>query len=471
MTGLPLLHDNFSINEDHPMAAKMNHKKNGTNRPTCIDLFAGCGGLSLGLELAGFQPLLFSEINKDAAATYKANRGDDVIEVGDIYGFSDSDIAGLKREWARRGISDIDVVAGGPPCQGYSGIGHRRTFNLEKQDIPSNQLFHQMVRVVDAVRPRMFLFENVGGLLSAKWSRDGENGEIFRDVLSAFLGIKGYSVRWQLVHSKDYGVPQRRPRVLIVGVRDDLNIQLPPAQEDQRTVLKPTAIADGLLPKAKGGYPTIVELLKDLEDPRFEYGQATTVYPVAPLNPFQKRLRTTLERKVLGKGASITEHEYSDHAPRIREKFEYMIANDSEIPAHMQTKKFAQRVLPKKWGPTGPNITATSLPDDYVHYSQARILTVREWARLQTFPDWYLFKGPRTTGGRRRAGDPSAGIWDRDVPRYTQIGNAVPVELARNVGVHLASLLDRHHGTNRASQSNSGETSFVSPDVRGRLAS
>lgn len=394
--------------------------------------------------MAGFKPLLFSEINKDAAATYKANRGEDIVEVGDIYKLKDSDIAKLKAKWKKEGIKDVDVVAGGPPCQGYSGIGHRRTFNLEKQDIPSNQLFHQMIRVVEAVRPRIFLFENVGGLLTAKWTREGKNGEIFRDVLQGFLDIKGYSVRWQLVHSKNYGVPQNRPRVLIVGIRDDQKMKLPPVVPSERTIIEPTAIEAGLLPKADNDYPTVVELLGDLCDPEFRYGEETISYPTAPLNRFQKRLRTTLGGKTLGKGAKLTDHEFSDHAPRIREKFAYMIANNSEIPEHMQTKKFAQRVLPKIWGEKGPSITATSMPDDYVHYSQPRILSVREWARLQTFPDWYLFKGPRTTGGRRRAGDPSAGLWERDVPKYTQIGNAVPVELARKVGIHLASLLKQH---------------------------
>lgn len=393
--------------------------------------------------MAGFEPLLFSEINKDAAATYKANRSEKIVEIGDIYEFKNEDIFELKSKWRKSGISDVDVVAGGPPCQGYSGIGHRRTFNLEKQDIPSNQLYQEMIRVVKAIRPRIFLFENVGGLLTAKWTKDGENGEIFRDVLQAFMEVTGYTVRWQCVHSKNYGVPQNRPRVLIVGVRNDLNIEIPKAKPSKRTIIEPTAIADGLLPNGDNDYPSIVELLSDLCSSEYQNGGAITKYSTGPLNRFQKRLRTTLDGKTMGKGASLTEHDFSDHAPRIVEKFTYMISNNSEIPAHMRTKKFAQRVLPKEWSGKGPSITATSMPDDYVHYSQPRTLSVREWARLQMFPDWYLFKGPRTTGGRRRAGDPSAGLWSRDVPKYTQIGNAVPVELARKVGLHLASLLKR----------------------------
>ena len=118
-----------------------------------------------------------------------------------------------------------------------------------------------------------------------------------------------------------------------------------------------------------------------------------------------------------------------------------MIDNNGEIPEEMKTKKFAQRVIPKKWGDGGPNITATSLPDDFVHYEQPRSLTVREWARLQMFPDWYKFAGKRTTGGRRRAGDPSKNDWKRETPKYTQIGNAVPVKLAEEIGNHLMKII------------------------------
>ena len=107
-----------------------------------------------------------------------------------------------------------------------------------------------------------------------------------------------------------------------------------------------------------------------------------------------------------------------------------------------RTKKFAQRVLPEEWDKEGPNITITSLPDDFIHFKQNRSLTVMECARLQTFPDWYQFSGKRTTGGLRRAGNPRESIFEREVPKYTQIGNAVPVKLAYEVGKHLKKILD-----------------------------
>ena len=108
----------------------------------------------------------------------------------------------------------------------------------------------------------------------------------------------------------------------------------------------------------------------------------------------------------------------------------------------VSSQKFSQRLLKSRWGNGSPNITATSLPDDYVHFSQPRSLTVREWARIQMFPDWYQFSGKRTTGGIRRAGNPQAGIFDREVPKYTQIGNAVPVKLAEAIGSHLKKIID-----------------------------
>lgn len=404
----------------------------------CIDLFAGCGGLSLGLEEAGFTPVLFSEINLDAAETYIANRSEmSVIPVGDVFSLTDDNLELLKIYWRYKGIEEIDLVCGGPPCQGFSGIGHRRSFNLAKKDIPSNHLFEEMIRVIRCVKPKVFLFENVRGLLHSRWTHGGEKGEIFKAVLESFKAMKEYTIRWDLLHAKDYGVPQNRPRVIMVGIRKDIMPQVTEQPLEDATTEKPDAVQMGFLPMPSGEPPSLEELLSDLEDPDFLSKTATTVYPSEPLNAFQIELRTTRDGKLLRKGDPLAEHEYSKHAPRIRQKFAHMIANDGEIPQRFKTKKFAQRVFPRAWDEEGPNLTAASLPDDYVHYRQPRAPTVREWARLQTFPDWYLFKGSRTTGGRRRAGDPTAGVWERDVPRFTQIGNAVPVLLAKKIGIHL----------------------------------
>jgi DNA (cytosine-5)-methyltransferase 1 len=408
---------------------------------TCIDLFAGCGGLSLGLENANFHPLLFSEINGHAAETYEANRSKGIKRIGDIYKLTDSDLKGYLKEWKEQGIDEVDLVCGGPPCQGYSGIGHRRTFKLAKEDIPSNHLFLEMVRVIRCVKPKIFLFENVRGLLNARWTPAGVKGEIFKAVVEAFQSIEGYTIQWDLLHAKNYGVPQNRPRVIMIGIRNNVLPKKLKKFTEKATSETPFGVLSGFIPQPSDWPPSIEELLSDLEDPKYLKKLVTTTYPKEPTTDIQRKLRTRPDGTIAGLGEPLTEHEYSNHAAYIQEKFAFMIANNGAIPEKYKTKKFAQRVLPTFWGEEGPNITATSLPEDYVHYSQPRSPTVREWARIQTFPDWYQFKGPRTTGGRRRAGDPSKGLWDRDVPRYTQIGNAVPVLLAEKIGLHLAKIL------------------------------
>lgn len=397
----------------------------------CVDLFAGCGGLSLGLEQAGFRPLAFSELNPDAAGSYVENRKNEGIAAfGDVRELTSGVLSALRSEWGRNGIKDIHLVVGGPPCQGYSGIGHRRSYQVSRETIPSNHLYKEMIRVIEHLRPRAFLFENVRGLLAGRWTPDGEKGEIWRDVHAAFSAIDGYQVRWALLQAKHYGVPQNRPRVLMVGVRDDLGWR---EQQDK--------VAGGLLPEPSGAPPGLKALLDDLVDNDYLTKSETVAYPKVARTAAQRLLRTRRDGSVMKKGDPLTEHLYSQHSDKIRMKFEAMHKSGGQIPSEFRTKKFAQRLLLPEWGPDGPNITATSLADDFVHYAQPRTLTVREWARLQTFPDWYEFRGPRTTGGTRRAGIPTSGVWDRDVPRYTQIGNAVPVRLAYAVGAHLVQLV------------------------------
>lgn len=432
-----------------------------------VDLFAGCGGLSLGFEHAGFTPVFVNELNGDARATYLANRthiigGTPFNEQSELISADVSELTILRLEQLGKYLQkcgtgvelgeggNVDILAGGPPCQGYSGIGHRRSYAVDKTELPSNRLYERMASVIEFVRPRIFMFENVKGLLSARWTSKGHKGEIWRDVYGRFerLGREyGYAIRWKLVHAKDYGVPQNRPRVLIVGIRDDVVgrldgvINLHAHSED--------AVRCGMLPAYGEKAPDLEDALGDLVDPQipsrlvkrdFEGKFATNAYLKPAKSAWQKYFRPD----GLGKALSpLSEQEYSKHSPMVVAKFKAMQANGGEIPEEFKTKKFAQRLLPKRWGNAGPSITACSLADDYVHFSQPRSLTVREWARLQTFPDTYIFKGKRTTGGLRRAGNPRAGNFDREVPKYTQIGNAVPVKLAEAVAKHFDELLTK----------------------------
>ncbi len=442
-----------------------------------VDLFAGCGGLSLGFENAGFTPVFVNELNEDAQATYLANRHhslggmkfseNDALHCNDAHDLQGERLEQLVCDLAQvpgvelafdtvsaksGGGSNLDVLAGGPPCQGYSGIGIRRSYAVDKKDLPSNQLYQRMASVIRRLRPRVFLFENVRGLLTSKWTRDGGQ-RIFPDVRDEFRAIPGYEVRWSLVYAKDYGVPQNRPRVLLVGVRRDVmeacDFLDPDADPED-------AVKCGFLPAGSPGeFPDLQDLLGDLVDDSvaavlragdFKRGTfETTAYPRPARTAIQKYLRTA-PSWYGGIGVRLTEQEYSKHKPAVVEKFDHMIRNAGDIPVELRTKKFSQRLLKARWGNHEPNITATSLPDDYVHFSQPRILTVREWARLQLFPDWYQFKGKRTTGGIRRAGNPREGIFDREVPKYTQIGNAVPVGLAEHVGQHFKKVLDEALG-------------------------
>ena len=447
--------------------------KNKSQLPfTMVDLFAGCGGLSLGMENAGFTPVFVSELNPDAMATYLANRhhqvgGKPFSEQTQLHCNDANELQGPRLERIVADLSalgltlpdlaeakmasnkgNLDLLAGGPPCQGYSGIGHRRSYAVDKKGLPSNQLFGRMAQIIRRLRPRIFLFENVRGILTSKWTQEG-NDLIWPDVWGEFRKIPGYHVRYTLVRAADYGVPQNRPRVLLVGIRDDIVetssiVDLSADEED--------AVECGFLPKGNPSEaPGIEELLSDLVDPLikraletedFPRGKFETAeYPCPPQSLIQEKLRAPPPSHEEQSG-KLTDHEYSKHARRIVEKFSFMIENGGEIPEWAQTKKFAQRVLPATWADGRPTITATSMPDDYIHFCQPRILSVREWARMQLFPDWYRFMGNRTTGGIRRAGNPKEGVFYREVPKYTQIGNAVPVALAERVGAHFKRLLE-----------------------------
>ena len=417
-------------------------------RLTSIDLFAGCGGLTRGLEWSGFECLAFNELNKDAADSFAANFPNALRLDGDIRTAISEEVVNetllpiIKK-------AGLDLICGGPPCQGFSGIGHRRTHKLDKKDIPTNHHFMEMVRVIELLKPKAFLFENVKGILSGKWTKDGENGEIFKDVWNAFSTIQGYVVQATLLHAYGFGVPQNRPRVMIMGIRTEIassaNIDPSPfnPNDKNRSYASQLRNNGGFFPSWDDEEKTAPDLIDVLSDLDFEgWSQTNPFYAKPAQSNFQKLMREKVPRDSEGRQL-LSEHQFSKHRQQVVERFQYMLDNKvrkkEDLPERMRTRKFSQKPLPQKWK-SKPTMTVTSLPDDYVHYSSPRTFSVREWARLQTFPDHHVFCGKRTTGGDRRAGNPSKGNWDREVPKYTQIGNAVPPLMAQEIGDQIVRI-------------------------------
>jgi len=399
-----------------------------------IDLFAGAGGLSLGLEQAGFEPVFVNEIDEKALKTYFSNRKkyfpdglkNESSYLKDIESLTTEKLVEIDHYLSSKsaGKKSIDLIVGGPPCQGFSHMGYRRSHSVQKKDIPSNFLFLKMVEFVDFFQPKVFLFENVRGIKTSRWNGPQDKQTIFDDILQTFNKLEKYHVHdWEL-KAYDYGVPQNRPRVFVIGHRKDLGLPKDTFKAHPPVVIKPP--------------PDLEVLLGDLEDPNYINGKETKEYTSKP-NKVQKEYRKPK--------TSLLEHKYSGHKQEVIARFRAMIklknnetltTKEKEILKDYKTnsKKFSQKVLSARWE-TKPNITVTSMPDDYIHYSLPRTLTVREWARLQGFPDYYVFYGKRTTGGIRRAGNPRKKIYNRELPKYTQIGNAVSVGVARAIGKYI----------------------------------
>ena len=278
---------------------------------TVVDLFAGCGGLSLGLEQAGFQSVYVNELNNDAMESYLINRDLENPYLRERFHSNDVKSMILDKKYISNLSKDLkntynldvksgelDLIVGGPPCQGYSGIGHRRSYSVNKEQIPSNFLYQDMAYLISKLQPKIFLFENVRGLLSGRWKKGGEKGEIWSDVLETFNSLKDYQSSWKLVKAKDYGVPQNRPRVLLVGVRNDIKL---------KNIKSKTA--NGFLPDPSGTPPDPVDIFSDLIDPNYKKKYFNEKYLKDPRSDYQKSLRT-INRVLLKKGNELTEQEY-----------------------------------------------------------------------------------------------------------------------------------------------------------------
>jgi DNA (cytosine-5)-methyltransferase 1 len=347
-----------------------------------VDLFAGAGGLSKGLEEAGFQIILANEKQKDAVLTYRFNHPKTKMIEGDILEIAESELIPAIN-------GEIDLIAAGPPCQGFSLAG-RRDINDKR-----NALFKELVRIVSYIKPKMFLMENVKGLLSM------DNGNVINSIVQAFT-LEGYRVKTLVLNAVWFGVPQYRERVFIIGSREGMILS-----ELKIPAIKETSVG---------------EAISDLDF--LENGQSSKIYRKEPESDYQVIMRQGLSQ------ISLKNHEATQHNNNVVERFSHFKEGQTmkDIPQEYQTKK----LMMYRFDRSKPSRTLTTLPEDFIHYSQNRIPTVREFARLQSFPDNYVFLGPKSTGGLRRR---------KDVPQYSQVGNAVPPILGKAVGLFIKNQL------------------------------
>jgi DNA (cytosine-5)-methyltransferase 1 len=407
-----------------------------------IDLFAGCGGLSLGLMVAGWKGLFAVERDALAFKTLKFNLLDDEglsphkyewpswleqnpIEISHFIKEHGEDLGKLKGK--------IDLLAGGPPCQGFSLAGRR------KSNDPRNRLFRHYVRLVELLEPPFLLLENVKGISVAfrrrakGASQSKRPSKPFSEYIQESLENAGYQVFTRLVRAMDIGVPQFRPRYIMLAIRRDL-LDLRPDfdpfhgfEQRRKQFLK----AKGL---PVGRAVTVRQAISDLEIKGRELVDCVDAAGCKQIA--YTRPRTNYQRLLHGElnGTAPNSLRLANHRDEIRKRFKDIIATcrHGVQLCDADRKRFGLKkhcVVPLD--AHQPSHTLTTLPDDFLHYSEPRILTVREYARLQSFPDWYEFKGKYATGGDKRL---------RECPRYTQAGNAVPPFLAEFVGLLLLDL-------------------------------
>lgn len=508
---------------------------------TFIELFAGCGGLSLGLRSAGFEELLANELSSMPAETFALNlmgvdmrseeftktepskrpvlwldpSSDDVSErlvdnpferpetdMSEVSEAEDltgrlivGDIRRLNQFVEQRNSplihGEVDLVSGGPPCQSFSLAG-RREFGNQR-----NQLPWEFAKFVDIQRPRMVLLENVEGILRP-FKLEDKTYYAWFEVCKAFASI-GYVTRPLLINARFAGVAQNRPRFIMLAIREDLIDKLSPETakwfEQGKKLIAAVQNDDADYDKVRWQYLDLTdpekqqEALGSIFDPLLAYlnpeGQRAVVDAIGDLqddNPEQPSAYVKELNELLGSQLADPEHEtmnrqHPNSTPRVRARFrvyQIMANNDKSIAdeikavmrgqstdlspeavetlkagellkydkavprstkglveylAGLSTKKFAQRALRRDV----PAPAALSIPDDICHYTEARTLSVREMARIQSFPDGFEFRGIATTGGLRRR---------YQVPQYTQIGNAVPPLMGNALGKVVNSILD-----------------------------
>lgn len=372
-------------------------------QPKAISLFAGAGGCSLGFKQAGYNIVYATDFDKSAIETYKKNFPNTLAECKDI---KDIDFSQLLVDLELE-QGEIDILIGGPPCQGFSTAGPRFW------DDPRNHLLKQYIRALEIIKPKWFLMENVEGLLTSN------DGEYIKETVKAFIKL-GYSIRLEKVYSQEYAVPQRRKRVIIIGNRLGIDFSFPhPTTHSYGKIFRKSSL-------------TIEHALFGLPKPTLENRELK--YDIDFSNSWAKTLKS--------KSDIVTDHFIQKIDETQLERISMLKQGQTmkDLPEYLQHPSFKKRATrrvmdgtpsEKRGGaPSGlkrlksdePSLTITGAAiREFIHPNENRCLTIRECARIQTFPDDFIFIGSN--------GD-----------KIQQIGNAIPPLLAKTFAEHIYNI-------------------------------
>lgn len=341
-----------------------------------LDLFCGAGGLSLGFEKAGFSVIKAIDIDPWAIKTYNYNRKDKVAEV--------LDIAEMTPDYLKS-LGPIDGIIGGPPCQGFSIANGQRIIDDDR-----NKLYREYFRILEETRPKFFIIENVTGLLTLA------KGAVKDDIINR-AKVLGYNVEYKIVNASLYGVPQIRMRVLFVGIHESCNTE------------------KFVFPEGKSEPVSIEDAIGDL--PSLDNGEDNHIYVHPPKTEYQKVIRDGM--------TELHNHILSIHTEQTKKTIAMIPEGKRvcDLPEELRGGRKYEALM-RKMDRKKPAVTIDTGHRTYFHYQELRIPSTREVARLQSFPDSYIFLGPRND-------------------QQKQVGNAVPPMLAKVVAKAIYKHINR----------------------------
>lgn len=391
-----------------------------------IDLFSGCGGMSLGFNMAGFKPIIANEIDDWAGDTYSYNHPNTNLLRNDIRNINWNSIVD------KNTTHEIDGIIGGPPCQGFSLSGNRDPHD------PRNSLFMEFVKCLKHFRPKFFVMENVPGILSMRTAQ----GKSVIEIILFECELAGFKATYSILNAATYGVPQLRERVFIIGLKKEFpysKFNLFPSPEIKN-------VED---------YITVDMAISDLPEIEAGEGEDFVDYSSITQNAYQEWAR---------QGSNgVYNHVAMRHTKRLIERFKVIQPGQSvaDVPHEHSALKRGNPLIKsgKVYGQNNMRVhgnwpaptVAASFQSNFIHPHLNRNFTAREGARLQSFPDSYIFKGKRTTMS-----------WEKNLSQYQQIGNAVPPLLARAIAISILKYFENIYSVkDDVSYKNIVQTSFL----------